>query len=89
VQAVDNSDGKRTVEVQVDKATKYNVDRRHAGTMSQDWQARLPEAVTDSGGGNLMLDYAAIGAVTAQAVSELLQRVKTLEAEISILKGAE
>jgi hypothetical protein len=62
---------------------------RYAGSMSQDWQARLPEAVTDSGGGNLMLDYAAIGAVTAQAVSELLQRVKTLEAEILILKGAE
>lgn len=82
VQAVDNSDGKRLVEVQVDKATKYNVERRHAGSMSQDWQSRLPEAVSDSGGGNLMLDYAAIGAVTAQAVSELLQRVKALEAKL-------
>jgi hypothetical protein len=61
--------------------------KRYAGTMAQDWLDRLPEAVTETDG-NLMLDYAAIGAVTAQAVSELLQRVKALEVEIATLKGA-
>lgn len=61
---------------------------RRAGTMAQDWLHRLPEAVTDSGDGNLMLDYAAIAAVTAQAVSELLARVRYLETELQTLKGA-
>ena len=60
-------------------------NRRRAGTMSQDWLTRLPEAVTDSGGGNLMLDYSAISAITVQAVSELLQRVKSLEAQLAAL----
>jgi hypothetical protein len=63
-----------------DIPTFPSMKSRYAGSMSQDWQTRLPEAVTDSGDGTLMLDYAAIGAVTAQAVSELLQRVKALEA---------
>jgi hypothetical protein len=60
---------------------------RHCGTMAQDWLERLPEAVTDSGDGNLMLDYAAISAVTAQAVSELIARVKVLETRITALEG--
>ena len=65
---------------------------RYCGTLAQDWLERLPEAVTEAvmedGSKTLMLDYAAIGAVTAQAASELLARVNTLEARIAALEAA-
>lgn len=67
-------------------------NRRHVGTMAQDWVTRLPQAVKamhNDQGESLGLDYTAISAVTAQAVSELLQRVKTLETRVTELEGAQ
>jgi hypothetical protein len=78
----------KTTAVSTKETPIYGADRRRVGTMSQDWLERIPEAVTEvtptgSDTPTLMLDYSAIGAVTAQAVSELLQRVKTLEARLA------
>jgi hypothetical protein len=64
----------------------YGADIRNAGSMAQDWQSRLPEVVKMHNG-TLGLDYAGIGAITAQAISELLQRVKALEAQVATLEG--
>jgi Chaperone of endosialidase len=64
--------------------TIFGVDIRQAGTLAQDWQTRFPEAVKTHNG-SLGLDYAAISAINSQAISELLQRVKSLEAQLAAL----
>lgn len=74
-----------------DDAPVYGADRRYAGTMAQDWESRLPEAVseatTNTGIVTKMLDYAAISAVNVQATSELLQRVKAIESRLTALEA--